>query len=74
MGNLLEKAKLADQLGLKLFAVGEHHRPDLRGFKPRFRLSRPRDVGVGSESVGLSPCSELKPPRCTRRGPRPPTR
>jgi alkanesulfonate monooxygenase SsuD/methylene tetrahydromethanopterin reductase-like flavin-dependent oxidoreductase (luciferase family) len=28
MRNLLEEAKLADELGLKLFAVGEHHRPD----------------------------------------------
>src|SRR5213596_4178470 len=28
MRNLLEEAKLADELGLKVFAVGEHHRPD----------------------------------------------
>src|SRR5437762_11568909 len=28
MRDLLEEAKLADELGLKLFAVGEHHRPD----------------------------------------------
>ena len=28
MRDLLEEAKLADQLDLKLFAVGEHHRPD----------------------------------------------
>src|SRR4051795_7579647 len=28
MRNVLEEAKLADELGLKLFAVGEHHRPD----------------------------------------------
>src|SRR5205809_337676 len=27
MRNLLEEAKLADELGLKLFAVREHHRP-----------------------------------------------
>ncbi|HLY71613.1 MAG TPA: LLM class flavin-dependent oxidoreductase, partial [Puia sp.] len=26
--DLLEEIKLADQLGLDLFAVGEHHRPD----------------------------------------------
>src|SRR4051812_37109988 len=26
--NLLEEAKLADQLGLDVFAIGEHHRPD----------------------------------------------
>src|SRR5436853_2046007 len=28
MRNLLEEARLADELGLELFAVGEHHRPD----------------------------------------------
>src|SRR5512133_3830064 len=26
--NLLEEAELADQVGLDVFAVGEHHRPD----------------------------------------------
>src|SRR5579871_3779931 len=28
MQNLLEEARLADELGLHVFAVGEHHRPD----------------------------------------------
>src|SRR5437660_6603911 len=28
MQNLLEEARLADELGLEVFAVGEHHRPD----------------------------------------------
>ncbi len=28
MRNLLEEARLADELGLELFSVGEHHRPD----------------------------------------------
>ena len=28
MRELLEEAELADQLGLDVFAVGEHHRPD----------------------------------------------
>ncbi len=28
MRDLLEEARLADDLGLKVFAVGEHHRPD----------------------------------------------
>src|SRR3954453_12433508 len=28
MRDLLEEATLADELGLKVFAVGEHHRPD----------------------------------------------
>jgi probable LLM family oxidoreductase len=28
MSNLLEEARLADELGLDVFAIGEHHRPD----------------------------------------------
>jgi probable LLM family oxidoreductase len=28
MRNLLEEARLADELGLEVFAIGEHHRPD----------------------------------------------
>ncbi len=28
MGELIEEMKLADQLGLDVFAIGEHHRPD----------------------------------------------
>jgi alkanesulfonate monooxygenase SsuD/methylene tetrahydromethanopterin reductase-like flavin-dependent oxidoreductase (luciferase family) len=28
MRQLLEEAELADQLGLDVFAIGEHHRPD----------------------------------------------
>lgn len=28
MTNLLEEARLADELGLDVFAIGEHHRPD----------------------------------------------
>src|ERR1700709_2752317 len=28
MKDLLEEAKLADELGLDVFAIGEHHRPD----------------------------------------------
>ncbi|HEX4672906.1 MAG TPA: LLM class flavin-dependent oxidoreductase, partial [Solirubrobacteraceae bacterium] len=28
MAQLLEEAELADQLGLDVFAIGEHHRPD----------------------------------------------
>jgi alkanesulfonate monooxygenase SsuD/methylene tetrahydromethanopterin reductase-like flavin-dependent oxidoreductase (luciferase family) len=32
MRDLLEEARLADELGLKVFAVGEHHRPN--SFQP----------------------------------------
>src|SRR3982751_128556 len=39
MRNLLEEAKLADELGLKLFAVGEHHRPDYLVSSPTTALA-----------------------------------
>src|SRR3954465_15289027 len=39
MRNLLEEAKLADDLGLKLFAVGEPHRPDYLVSSPATALA-----------------------------------
>jgi probable LLM family oxidoreductase len=39
MRNLLEEAKLADELGLKVFAVGEHHRPDYLVSSPTTALA-----------------------------------
>jgi probable LLM family oxidoreductase len=39
MRNLLEEAKLADELGLELFAVGEHHRPDYLVSSPTTALA-----------------------------------
>ena len=37
MRQLLEEAELAEQVGLDVFGVGEHHRPD---YPPRRRPSR----------------------------------
>lgn len=37
--NLLEEAELADQLGLDVFAIGEHHRPDFLASAPAVVLS-----------------------------------
>jgi probable LLM family oxidoreductase len=39
MRDLLEEAKLADELGLKVFAVGEHHRPDYLVSSPTTALA-----------------------------------
>jgi probable LLM family oxidoreductase len=39
MRNLLEEARLADELGLKLFALGEHHRPDYLVSSPATALA-----------------------------------
>src|SRR6201997_654701 len=39
MRDLLEEAELADELGLKVFAVGEHHRPDYLVSSPTTALA-----------------------------------
>jgi probable LLM family oxidoreductase len=39
MKNLLEEARLADELGLTVFAVGEHHRPDYLVSSPATALA-----------------------------------
>ncbi|HYF28420.1 MAG TPA: LLM class flavin-dependent oxidoreductase, partial [Baekduia sp.] len=39
MADLLEEAKLADELGLDVFAVGEHHRPDFLVSSPAVALA-----------------------------------
>ena len=56
MRNLLEEAELADQLGLDLFAIGEHHRPDLPRLLAGRRRSAPwRSGPSGSGSPARSP-------------------
>jgi probable LLM family oxidoreductase len=39
MQNLIEEARLADELGLTVFAVGEHHRPDYLVSSPTTALA-----------------------------------
>ena len=39
MKDLLEEAVLADQLGLDVFAIGEHHRPDFLISSPAVALA-----------------------------------
>ena len=39
MRDLLEEARLADELGLEVFAVGEHHRPDYLVSSPATALA-----------------------------------
>src|SRR5213083_1445340 len=51
MRNLLEEAKLADELGLKLFAVGEHHRPDYLVSSPATALAA---IAAVTERIWLS--------------------
>jgi probable LLM family oxidoreductase len=51
MRNLLEEAVLADQLGLDVFAIGEHHRPDFLISAPAVALAA---VAARTERIRLS--------------------
>src|SRR6201989_1298322 len=48
---LLEEAELADQLGLDVFAVGEHHRPDFLVSAPAVALAA---IAARNERIRLS--------------------
>jgi len=51
MGELMEEAELADQLGLDVFAVGEHHRPDFLVSSPAVVLGA---AAVKTKRIRLS--------------------
>src|SRR5262249_41104096 len=51
MRELLEEAELADQLGLDVFAVGEHHRPDFLISAPAVALAA---IAARTERIRLS--------------------
>jgi len=51
MRELLEEAQLADQLGLDVFAVGEHHRPDFLVSSPAVALAA---IAARTERIRLS--------------------
>jgi probable LLM family oxidoreductase len=51
MRDLLEEAGLADQLGLDVFAVGEHHRPDFAVSSPAVALAA---IAARTEHIRLS--------------------
>src|SRR3954463_9510823 len=51
MRDLLEEAQLADQLGLDVFAVGEHHRPDFAVSSPAVALAA---IAARTENIRLS--------------------
>ena len=56
--NLLEEIELADRLGLDVFGVGEHHRPDYAVSSPAVVLAaaaeRTRDIRLTSAVTVLS--------------------
>ncbi len=51
MRDLLEEAQLADQLGLDVFAVGEHHRPDFAVSSPAVALAA---IAARTERIRLA--------------------
>src|SRR3712207_8656791 len=51
--NLLEEAELADQLGLDVFGVGEHHRPDFAVSSPAVALDR-KSTRLNSSHANIS--------------------
>ena len=51
MRELMEEAELADQLGLAVFAIGEHHRPDFLITSPAIALAA---AAVRTERIRLS--------------------
>ena len=51
MRDLVEEAELADQLGLDVFAIGEHHRPDFLVSSPAVVLGA---IAVKTERIRLS--------------------
>ena len=51
MRNLLEEAQLADQVGLDLFAIGEHHRADFVVSAPAVALAA---IAARTEQIRLS--------------------
>jgi probable LLM family oxidoreductase len=51
MRNLLEEATLADELGLDLFAIGEHHRPDYLVSSPTTALAA---IAASTRQIRLS--------------------
>jgi len=53
MRNLLEEIELAEQVGLDVFGVGEHHRPD-------FAVSAPSVVLGAAAAVRLVPLARSR--------------
>src|SRR5205085_3634622 len=51
MRQLLEEVELADECGLDVFAIGEHHRPDFLISSPATALAA---VAVRTERIRLS--------------------
>ena len=54
---VVEEAKLAEQVGLDVYGIGEHHRPDMAASAPEIILAAIAGATAGSSSPAPSPCS-----------------
>ena len=52
LGQVIEEAVLADQIGLAVYAIGEHHRPDFAASVPSVILAA---IAAKTEQIRLSP-------------------
>src|ERR1700704_3824533 len=56
--DLMEEVQLADQVGLEVFGIGEHHRPDFLGSAPTLMLAaaaeRPQTIRLSTAVTVLS--------------------
>ena len=52
LGQVIEEAVLADQVGLAVYAIGEHHRPDFAASTPSVILAA---IAAKTEQIRLSP-------------------
>ena len=50
LGDLIEEIELADQVGLDVFGVGEHHRPGLRRLGAGGRAGRGRGAHAAASA------------------------
>jgi alkanesulfonate monooxygenase SsuD/methylene tetrahydromethanopterin reductase-like flavin-dependent oxidoreductase (luciferase family) len=73
MAQLLVEAELADQLGLDVFAIGEHHRPDYLVSSPAVVLAaiaaRTERIRLSSAVTVLSSDDPVRATRSCGRGP-----
>ena len=61
---VVEEAKLADELGLEVYAIGEHHRPDMAASAPEIVLAtiagRTKTIKLSSAVIVLSSADPVR--------------
>ena len=60
MKDLMEEIELADQLGLDIYALGEHHRPDFIVSSPAVVLAAAADENKTHQTLQRSDCTQFR--------------